>query len=512
MSANAQQQGNALPIISGNLPRNTVGGLPSFRTDIPIQHSNTFGHLRMADAMSNAVMNEDPSRSLVSQPAPDTPLTTSAGQTRPLSPNDRNPVTTLPLRNPHIHNGHWHHPPLPLPQYYRPHQRTQSSASDISNSSEATSTSSGQSDMTTHMDSASNTKPAPVPAAAAAPVATRKEDDGDCSICWEPFEKETNELVWCKLTCGNNFHKKCFVEWLLTPKHQRTSGELKCPFCRGTWCPIELRTLQIDNGIVPARPTKRPRQDYVSARSPNRDHMRRIYRERREQATRARDHHSSMPRPMGDSYRPTYGPRMSGTPPTAYYAPPMSPGNNHPFPAHSMSMRSPSGAAHTPQQPSGSSLRPTYNRMDYPMNFPLPSIHYPHQQPMQPQFTGNHYAPFPIQQPQVMNAMTPTPHLNQSHDLTAPGYNVPTFSANSYLPAMQLPPQQRPVHGLTQRPMTRCPAMQTQRISPVSPPQSNMGLPTTPNFCPGMVPAGVEVQYNHHFQYSAYYHFAGPHS
>ena len=39
----------------------------------------------------------------------------------------------------------------------------------------------------------------------------RKPAEGDCPICFMPFDSE-EEIVWCKAACGNNIHAACFEQ------------------------------------------------------------------------------------------------------------------------------------------------------------------------------------------------------------------------------------------------------------------------------------------------------------
>ncbi|KAJ5714418.1 uncharacterized protein N7483_011599 [Penicillium malachiteum] len=76
----------------------------------------------------------------------------------------------------------------------------------------------------------------------------RREIGGECGICLcdlkisqgalerDEHESEStlhqnhdDELVWCKATCGVNFHKQCIDQWLPTA-HAPT-----CPTCRSDW-------------------------------------------------------------------------------------------------------------------------------------------------------------------------------------------------------------------------------------------------------------------------------------
>ncbi|KAF2967040.1 hypothetical protein GQX73_g6541 [Xylaria multiplex] len=61
----------------------------------------------------------------------------------------------------------------------------------------------------------------------------RKQIEGDCPICFNPFE-DTEDTVYCRATCGQNMHKECFEMWAAT-KRQRTHGTVTCPMCRSEW-------------------------------------------------------------------------------------------------------------------------------------------------------------------------------------------------------------------------------------------------------------------------------------
>lgn len=57
-------------------------------------------------------------------------------------------------------------------------------------------------------------------------TSNRKPVDGDCPICFMPFEPEKEEIIWCKAACGNNIHKDCFEQWA-----KSSSGrEVKCVY------------------------------------------------------------------------------------------------------------------------------------------------------------------------------------------------------------------------------------------------------------------------------------------
>ena len=58
---------------------------------------------------------------------------------------------------------------------------------------------------------------------------TRREINSECPICYEEM-KNSERIVWCKYSCGNNVHKGCFDRWA------RTRGRnLTCVWCRAKW-------------------------------------------------------------------------------------------------------------------------------------------------------------------------------------------------------------------------------------------------------------------------------------
>lgn len=54
-------------------------------------------------------------------------------------------------------------------------------------------------------------------------VKRRPYEDEVCPICIESFT-ESDEITYCKLTCGTNFHKECLTRW-------KTIKDV-CPACR----------------------------------------------------------------------------------------------------------------------------------------------------------------------------------------------------------------------------------------------------------------------------------------
>nr|CAG8536198.1 4169_t:CDS:2 [Entrophospora candida] len=60
----------------------------------------------------------------------------------------------------------------------------------------------------------------------------RQPIEGDCPICYETL-LETEKLVWCKDSCGNNVHEVCFNQWK-SSKHS-SGNEITCVYCRNKW-------------------------------------------------------------------------------------------------------------------------------------------------------------------------------------------------------------------------------------------------------------------------------------
>lgn len=58
-------------------------------------------------------------------------------------------------------------------------------------------------------------------------VKQKFEKDDVCPICLDPLENG-KELDYCKYSCGQTIHKKCFSMW------EKSKGGI-CVFCRGKW-------------------------------------------------------------------------------------------------------------------------------------------------------------------------------------------------------------------------------------------------------------------------------------
>jgi hypothetical protein len=68
----------------------------------------------------------------------------------------------------------------------------------------------------------------------------RKPIEGECPICYQDYEAQKNELVWCKAACGQNMHKSCFAQWMAA----QGGTAVRCVFCRTPW--------EVDHGGVQA--------------------------------------------------------------------------------------------------------------------------------------------------------------------------------------------------------------------------------------------------------------------
>lgn len=83
--------------------------------------------------------------------------------------------------------------------------------------------------------------------------------DSDCPICAMPLladpsentnrkEKDQEEIVFCRSSCGNNIHKVCFDTWAAVKRDGGSSSggnangkfQVPCPFCRALWVVFNL--------------------------------------------------------------------------------------------------------------------------------------------------------------------------------------------------------------------------------------------------------------------------------
>lgn len=62
-----------------------------------------------------------------------------------------------------------------------------------------------------------------------------------CSICQEEM-KQQESLVFCKVSCGHNFHAKCMKIW---GDHRSAKGDkVTCPLCRTDWGPHAMSDIR----------------------------------------------------------------------------------------------------------------------------------------------------------------------------------------------------------------------------------------------------------------------------
>ena len=71
--------------------------------------------------------------------------------------------------------------------------------------------------------------------------AKRRQIDGDCPICFTPFEPETESIVYCKAACGNNIHADCFEQWATS----QAGKDVRCVYCRSVWQGDEEQVMRI---------------------------------------------------------------------------------------------------------------------------------------------------------------------------------------------------------------------------------------------------------------------------
>ena len=59
------------------------------------------------------------------------------------------------------------------------------------------------------------------------------DPDTDCPICFDVLGSE--ELTYCRVACGTNFHKSCMERWGSTSGYYGSAKRLTCPNCRSPW-------------------------------------------------------------------------------------------------------------------------------------------------------------------------------------------------------------------------------------------------------------------------------------
>ncbi|OCK73389.1 hypothetical protein K432DRAFT_473983 [Lepidopterella palustris CBS 459.81] len=57
-----------------------------------------------------------------------------------------------------------------------------------------------------------------------------------CPICFDRMaDMSLADLIWCKSSCGQSFHKTCIAKW--ESMRENADAPLNCAFCRGPWQP-----------------------------------------------------------------------------------------------------------------------------------------------------------------------------------------------------------------------------------------------------------------------------------
>ncbi|KAI9664542.1 MAG: hypothetical protein M1821_005988 [Bathelium mastoideum] len=90
----------------------------------------------------------------------------------------------------------------------------------------------------------------------------RKPIEDDCPVCCCPFDADdaddtnartaspSDDIVWCRASCGNNVHRACFEQWAATKKAAGygSAAQVTCPFCRAPWQGDEQSLQRIAKG------------------------------------------------------------------------------------------------------------------------------------------------------------------------------------------------------------------------------------------------------------------------
>ena len=58
------------------------------------------------------------------------------------------------------------------------------------------------------------------------PKLVEQKFNDNCAICFEPIDKDKDELIYCKYICGNSVHKECYEKWEKIKPNE-------CVYCRG---------------------------------------------------------------------------------------------------------------------------------------------------------------------------------------------------------------------------------------------------------------------------------------
>lgn len=76
--------------------------------------------------------------------------------------------------------------------------------------------------------------------------------DPSCPICHDTLHN-TEPMVWCKNSCGQNIHLECFDAWMAYRAESNDESPLLCCYCRGLWstvaCPCDGMPPQVEERV-----------------------------------------------------------------------------------------------------------------------------------------------------------------------------------------------------------------------------------------------------------------------
>ncbi|KAK6357337.1 hypothetical protein TWF718_001650 [Orbilia javanica] len=72
----------------------------------------------------------------------------------------------------------------------------------------------------------------------------RKPLDSDaCPICYEQFEQDEKNVLFCAAQCGSNIHKECFRQWVAV----KVGETVTCVMCRTPWEEVPVDVAEYGN-------------------------------------------------------------------------------------------------------------------------------------------------------------------------------------------------------------------------------------------------------------------------
>ena len=72
----------------------------------------------------------------------------------------------------------------------------------------------------------------------------RNTVEGECRICHEELETNTDDIVFCRARCGQNIHQHCLDAW-----KSSQDGALTCPICHHQWQVAVQKNVLLDGGL-----------------------------------------------------------------------------------------------------------------------------------------------------------------------------------------------------------------------------------------------------------------------